>query len=63
MVALVTGDRVFAKMQGNLQEVKARDGRVLAVTDRVQGARRRAAFRCPLPVDNLVEKPVSLAPV
>jgi glucosamine--fructose-6-phosphate aminotransferase (isomerizing) len=34
VVALVTGRRVFEKVKSNLQEVKARDGIVLAVTDR-----------------------------
>ncbi|MGH7857141.1 MAG: isomerizing glutamine--fructose-6-phosphate transaminase, partial [Candidatus Binatia bacterium] len=34
VVALATGRRVFEKVKGNLQEVKARDGIVLAVTDR-----------------------------
>jgi glucosamine--fructose-6-phosphate aminotransferase (isomerizing) len=34
VVALVTGDRVYEKVLNNLQEVKARDGRVVAVTDR-----------------------------
>jgi glucosamine--fructose-6-phosphate aminotransferase (isomerizing) len=34
VVAVATGDRVFDKMRSNLQEVKARDGKVLVVTDR-----------------------------
>jgi glutamine---fructose-6-phosphate transaminase (isomerizing) len=34
VVALATGDQVFEKIKSNLQEVKARDGVVLAVTDR-----------------------------
>jgi glucosamine--fructose-6-phosphate aminotransferase (isomerizing) len=34
VVALVTGRRVFEKVKGNLQEVKARDGIVVAITDR-----------------------------
>jgi glucosamine--fructose-6-phosphate aminotransferase (isomerizing) len=34
VVALVTGRRVFDKVKSNLQEVKARDGMVIAVTDR-----------------------------
>ena len=34
VVALVTGRRVFEKVKGNLQEVKARDGLVVAITDR-----------------------------
>jgi len=34
VVALVTGDRVYDKVLNNLQEVKARDGTVIAVTDR-----------------------------
>ncbi|HVT59912.1 MAG TPA: glutamine--fructose-6-phosphate transaminase (isomerizing) [Thermoanaerobaculia bacterium] len=34
VVALATGDSVFEKMKSNLQEVKARDGLVIAVSDR-----------------------------
>jgi glucosamine--fructose-6-phosphate aminotransferase (isomerizing) len=34
VVALATGDQVFDKIKSNLQEVKARDGVVIAVTDR-----------------------------
>jgi len=33
-VAIATGRRVFEKVKSNLQEVKARDGIVVAVTDR-----------------------------
>ena len=34
VVAVATGNRVFDKMLSNLQEVKARDGKTLVVTDR-----------------------------
>ncbi len=34
VVAIATGERVFDKVASNMQEVKARDGRVLVVTDR-----------------------------
>ena len=34
VVAVATGDRVFEKVVGNMQEVRARDGVVIAVTDR-----------------------------
>jgi len=34
VVALATGGRVFDKVKSNMQEVKARDGVVIAVTDR-----------------------------
>jgi glucosamine--fructose-6-phosphate aminotransferase (isomerizing) len=34
VVAVATGGRVFDKMRSNLQEVKARDGQLLVVTDR-----------------------------
>ncbi len=34
VVALATGRRTFEKVKSNLQEVKARDGIVIAVTDR-----------------------------
>jgi glucosamine--fructose-6-phosphate aminotransferase (isomerizing) len=37
VLALATGDRVFDKVLANLQEVKARDGQVIAVTDRPEG--------------------------
>lgn len=34
VVAIATDDRVFDKMKSNLQEVRARDGRVFVITDR-----------------------------
>jgi glucosamine--fructose-6-phosphate aminotransferase (isomerizing) len=34
VVAIATGRRVFEKVKSNLQEVKARDGQVIVVTDR-----------------------------
>ena len=34
VVAVATGDRVFEKVCSNMQEVKARDGTVIALTDR-----------------------------
>ena len=34
VVAIATGERVFDKVISNMQEVKARDGRVIAITDR-----------------------------
>jgi glucosamine--fructose-6-phosphate aminotransferase (isomerizing) len=34
VVALATGDQVFEKAKSNMQEAKARDGRVIALTDR-----------------------------
>ena len=34
VVAIATGNRVFEKVKSNLQEVKARDGKVIVVTDR-----------------------------
>jgi glucosamine--fructose-6-phosphate aminotransferase (isomerizing) len=37
VVAIATGDRVFDKVCSNMQEVKARDGQVIAVTDRDAG--------------------------
>jgi glucosamine--fructose-6-phosphate aminotransferase (isomerizing) len=37
VVAIATGDRVFDKVRSNMQEVKARDGQVIAVTDRDAG--------------------------
>ncbi len=36
VVAIATGGKVFDKMRSNLQEAKARDGKVLVVTDRPQ---------------------------
>jgi len=37
VVAIATGDRVFDKVRSNMQEVKARDGQIIAVTDRDAG--------------------------
>jgi glucosamine--fructose-6-phosphate aminotransferase (isomerizing) len=37
VVAIATGDRVYDKTRSNLQEVKARDGRVIALTDHDPG--------------------------
>ncbi|MGB5813899.1 MAG: glutamine--fructose-6-phosphate transaminase (isomerizing) [Thermoanaerobaculia bacterium] len=37
VVAIATGDRVFDKVRSNMQEVKARDGQVIVVTDRDAG--------------------------
>jgi len=37
VVAIATGDRVYDKMRSNMQEAKARDGVILAVTDRDPG--------------------------
>ncbi|MCP3963134.1 MAG: glutamine--fructose-6-phosphate transaminase (isomerizing) [bacterium] len=34
VVAIATGDRVAEKVRSNMQQVKARDGKVIAVTDR-----------------------------
>ena len=34
VVAIATGDRVYEKVRSNMQEVKARDGVVIALTDR-----------------------------
>ena len=34
VVAIATGDRVYDKTRSNMQEVKARDGQVIALTDR-----------------------------
>ena len=33
-VAIATGDRVAEKVQSNMQQIRARDGRVIALTDR-----------------------------
>jgi glucosamine--fructose-6-phosphate aminotransferase (isomerizing) len=43
-VALATGEHVFDKLMANLQEVKARDGRVIAVTDHPGGELARWGF-------------------
>ena len=43
VVAIATGERVFDKMVSNMQEVKARDGVVIAVTDRDAEALETAA--------------------
>jgi glucosamine--fructose-6-phosphate aminotransferase (isomerizing) len=43
VVAIATGKRLFDKVRSNMEEVKARDGVVLAVTDREPEAVARAA--------------------
>jgi glucosamine--fructose-6-phosphate aminotransferase (isomerizing) len=50
VVAIATGSRVYDKVVGNIQEVKARDGVVIAVTDR--GADELAAI-----ADHVIEVP------
>ncbi len=37
VVAIATGDRVYDKVRSNMQEAKARDGVVIALTDREPG--------------------------
>jgi glucosamine--fructose-6-phosphate aminotransferase (isomerizing) len=37
VVAIATGDRVYDKTRSNMQEVKARDGKVIALTDHGAG--------------------------
>ncbi len=37
VVALAFGDRVYEKMMGNIEEVKAREGRIIAVTEKRNG--------------------------
>jgi glutamine---fructose-6-phosphate transaminase (isomerizing) len=37
VVAIATGDHVYDKIEANVQEVKARDGRVIVITDREDG--------------------------
>jgi glucosamine--fructose-6-phosphate aminotransferase (isomerizing) len=43
VVALATGDRVFEKVLGNMQEVRARDGVVIVVSDRDESEMVHAA--------------------
>jgi glucosamine--fructose-6-phosphate aminotransferase (isomerizing) len=37
VVALAFGDQVYEKMMGNIEEVKAREGRIIAVTQEGNG--------------------------
>ena len=65
VVAVATGDRVFDKMLSNLQEVKARDGKTIVVTDRPDDRarhRRRGAARCPR-VGELLQPIVNVVPL
>ncbi len=43
VVAIATGDRVFEKVCSNMQEVKARDGVVIALTDRADAEVEKVA--------------------
>jgi glucosamine--fructose-6-phosphate aminotransferase (isomerizing) len=43
VVAIATGDRVFEKVCSNMQEVKARDGIVIALTDRSEAEVEKVA--------------------
>ena len=54
VVAIATGDRVFDKVCSNMQEVKARDGIVIAITDRSAVAVDETADEV-IPVPNVGE--------
>ena len=43
VVAIATHDHVFEKMQGNIQEAKARGGSIIAITTKGDTTLRRAA--------------------
>ncbi|PYQ14364.1 MAG: glutamine--fructose-6-phosphate transaminase (isomerizing) [Acidobacteria bacterium] len=43
VVALAFGDKVFEKMMGNIEEVKAREGRIIAVTQEGNGTLAKMA--------------------
>ncbi len=65
VVAIATGDRVFDKVKSNMQEVKARDGRVIALTDRDPaelGAAVDATIRVPR-VSELLQPIVNVVPL
>jgi glucosamine--fructose-6-phosphate aminotransferase (isomerizing) len=65
VVALATGERVFDKVKSNLQEVRARDGVVIAVTDRdpedLDGTAHEV-LRVPR-VDELLQPVVNVVPL
>jgi glucosamine--fructose-6-phosphate aminotransferase (isomerizing) len=64
VVAVATGDRVFDKMLSNLQEVKARDGRTIVVTDRPDDVRDVADEVLPVPsVGELLQPIVNVVPL
>ena len=64
VVALATGDRWFDKMRSNLQEVKARDGKVIVVTDRPEDFADLADEVMPVPaVGELLQPIVNVLPL
>jgi glucosamine--fructose-6-phosphate aminotransferase (isomerizing) len=64
VVAVATGDRVFDKMLSNLQEVKARDGKTIVVTDRPDDVRGVADEVLPVPsVGELLQPIVNVVPL
>jgi glucosamine--fructose-6-phosphate aminotransferase (isomerizing) len=64
VVAVATGDRVFDKMLSNLQEVKARDGRTIVVTDRPADVRDVADEVLAVPaVGELLQPIVNVVPL
>jgi glucosamine--fructose-6-phosphate aminotransferase (isomerizing) len=64
VVAVATGDRVFEKMLSNLQEVKARDGKTIVVTDRPADVRDVADEVLPVPsVGELLQPIVNVVPL
>jgi glucosamine--fructose-6-phosphate aminotransferase (isomerizing) len=64
VVAVATGDRVFDKMLSNLQEVKARDGKTIVVTDRPDAVRDIADDVLPVPsVGELLQPIVNVVPL
>jgi glucosamine--fructose-6-phosphate aminotransferase (isomerizing) len=64
VVALATGDRWFDKMRSNLQEVKARDGKVIVVTDRPDDFADLADEVMPVPaVGELLQPIVNVLPL
>jgi glucosamine--fructose-6-phosphate aminotransferase (isomerizing) len=65
VVAIATGGRVFEKVLGNMQEVKARDGVVIALTDRDSKALGGIAdeiIRVPR-IDELLQPIVNVVPL
>jgi glucosamine--fructose-6-phosphate aminotransferase (isomerizing) len=64
-VALASGNHVFEKMVSNLQEVKARDGKVLVVTDHpAEDLEGCADEILPVPtVDRLLQPIVDVIPL
>ncbi len=57
-VALATGRELFEKMMSNLQEVRARDGRIIVITDQPDEVAGRADDVVPVPCVGAYLQPI-----